>query len=176
MHMLQIDNSKIENFNKLTGYQIELFNQLKPILIQIDNSLISEESNIKVFNNAGEWILEISIIPNVPKELKSYSLLNIFASKSQFILALAGGEYLECHHDAEYEISRDIESIMNYIKKYLNGITILEYYNKRNKILKREYFWGDEVDEKNKIATSIHGLILFNKNLNKKIININFIK
>lgn len=132
--------------------------RLLPTLAKIDLNKISDTSGL-TRNNSG---LNLSIKP-VHYE---FAELNIFISKKQLIISFAESEQYEIHHENN---SNDLD--IETIDKYLTGIRIIEYYNRKKKVIKRKYFYKDNTI----IGTSILFPFYFRK-LEEKEINITFKK
>jgi hypothetical protein len=148
-----LEKAKQEDINNLCPYAQRLFKELKPILGNIDPMKISEESKIEISPIKKDWLLHISIEPkdrNVPG-------LHIEASKSEFILTYAGGCQLEDHSnpasDADYLIKESVDNTA----RYLNGVTIVQYYNRKGKSFMKKYYYGinTENDKDKLIGTDL---------------------
>lgn len=166
--MKLLDTVKNGDIIKLCPYVQELFKKLIPIIESIDESKISEESKIEIIASKKDYSLNIWIEPgdkNIPG-------INLYASKSQCILGMAGSEQIECHSCPEAEATYLIKNIIQNISDYLNGITIIENYNNKGRLISKTYLYGidRENDRRKRIGLLKYLFTLFPKmGLTKKI-------
>lgn len=131
------NNLSSEQISILPNYVQSIIQEMKQIFVGVDLNKISDKSKIEITESYNEPTLEMSIIP-INEHVDDISL---FASKSQCILGLFGVEYLECHHDADRDITLTDE-VIELIKKYLEGITVYVLYNNKNEIIRKKADFG----------------------------------
>ena len=145
-------SNRLSEIDKMFRPTIE---SLLPTIHKIDSTKLIEESGLSLQGN--NVLLTIT-----PKDYE-YAGLDIFIAKDQLIVGFAGSEQYEDHH------SNMIESdLIHTIEKYLTGIRIKTYYNKKGIIVKREWFYKDN----SMIGTSRYSFNLFSlftKNIEKEI-------
>lgn len=169
-----LEKVKQEDVNKLCPYTQRLFKELQPILENLDPAKLSEESKIEITSIKKDWSLYILI---EPKD-KNVSGLDIYASKSQCILGYADAEQIECHWNPAPDADYLIKEIVDHTSKYLNGVTIIEYYNKKGKLFMKRYYYGiDTENDKDKLlGTSRYFSGFFSKSHSTKRITYKFTK
>jgi len=124
---------------------------LIPVISKIDATKISNESGLTYDGN----YVNISIIP----KQYEFAELNIFIGRRQLVSGFAESEQYEDHRTNKMR-----KDFIEPIEKYLNGIRIKAYYNKKGRILKREYFYKDNTG----IGTSQYSFNPFSR-FSKKI-------
>ena len=111
----------------------------------------------------GDQLFWNDVYLTITPKYYEYAGLDIFIAQDQLIVGFAGSEQYEDHH------SNMIESdLIHTIEKYLAGIRIITYYNKKGIIVKREWYYKDN----NIIGTSRYSFNLFSlftKNIEKEI-------
>ncbi len=165
---------KIINLLKtdISQYKSELNNFVFDLISSL-SSLINN-LNLEKLDNASKF--EITIKDNVknnlyidiiPLENKEFGLF-LYASGSHFSLGYAESEIMECYSGIEKDYSSIIAEIKARMYRYLSGYKVIEYLNRKNKRIKREYFFSnDKSEEKDeKIGTSKYF------SFNRKIIDI----
>ena len=172
--MRLLDTIEKESVSKLCPYAQKLFEELRPLIENLDPLKISDGSKIEISPLKDDWSLYILI---EPKD-KNISALDIYASKSQCILGYAEAEQIECHKDPASDADSLIKEVVNHTTKYLNGVTVIEYYNKKNKLFMKKYYYGiDTENESDKlIGTWRYFLWFFSKVYATKKISFKFTK
>lgn len=146
----------LKNKVHLSPYAQRLVEGLLPLLERIDSEKIDAKSAFEITRGRDGWVLHIfinSIDPDIP-------FLDLFASKGQCILGFAESEQIESHSAPDKDKDL-VAQVLEAIAAYLNGITILEHYNKNNRVVKKEYFFGmdSESQRERQIGTSYHPFV-----------------
>jgi hypothetical protein len=134
-----LDASILENKDELAPYARRLVEGLGPLLGRFDETKLSAKSSVEIRQERRGWMLELRIDaadPDIP-------FLNLIASNGQCILGYADSEQIECHSDPDADQDL-IPMVLDAIAAYLNGITIVEHYNKNDRLVKKEYLFGIE--------------------------------
>lgn len=172
--MYLLDSVRSEDLNKLPSYAIKLYEALKPVLEKIEpNKINKEKSCIKIMPDGKQYFLMIVIAP-IDKRVSQF---DIFASKGQFILGLAESEYIEDQCNPGKDPEGVIKQAVSLVDRYINGITVLVHYDKRNIGFKKEYYWGIDTKPKkeNLIGTSFGIIAFFKKSCRVEIITYSFV-
>ena len=140
--MRLLETIQRESISRLCPYAQRLIEELRPLIENLDPLKTSNGSKIEISPLKDDWALHILIEPIN----NSISALDIYASKSQCILGYAESEQIECHQDPGSDADL-IKQVVDHTKKYLNGLTVIEYYNRRNKLFMKKYYYG--IDTKN---------------------------
>ena len=142
--------------NGLPPYAQELFRRLIPILKRLDPNQLSERSFIAVEEQRKESILVLKVDPsdeNIP-------FLVLRAYPDHCYLGLADSEYLEAHR-----IPSDWQELVNQVisetEKYLSGVTIVERYNHKNKLIGKTYFYGIDSENDKSLAIGNSSFLFF---------------
>jgi hypothetical protein len=159
--MKLLDTIEQESINKLCPYAQRLLEELRPLIENLDPLKISDGSKIEIVPLKNDWSLHIFI---EPKD-KNISALDVYASKSQCILGYAESEQIEDHTDPASDADSLIKQVVDYTAKYLNGVTVIEYYNRKNKLFMKKYYYGidTENDAGKLIGTGRNFLWFFSK-------------
>ena len=171
--MFLLDNIKSEYLGSLPLYAKKMFEELKPVLEKVNEDKIdTDKSKIIIEENNKSWILNITII----SKDKRIPMLDLFASKNQCILGLAEHEEIECHTNPE-KAANLIKEIISSTKKYLSGITILEHYDKNNKVFRKTFYYGVDTEgmKENRIGCSLYGFHFFTRSNRTEKITYSFI-
>jgi len=156
--MRLIDAVDQASVNKLCPYVQRLFQELRPLIENLDPSKIGDESKIEISPLKNDWSLNILI---KPKE-KNISALDIYASKAQCILGYAEAEQIECHKDPASNADSLIKAVVSHTATYLNGVTVVEYYNKKNNLFMKRYYYGiDTENESDKLIGTWSNFLRF---------------
>ena len=136
-----LDTIEQDSVSKLCPYAQRLFEELRPLLENLDSLKIGDGSKIEISPLKDEWSLHIWIEPvnNI------ISGLDIYASKSQCILGYAESEQIECHTDPASDADL-LKQVVDHTNKYLNGLTVIEYYNRKNKLFMKKYYYGIDTE------------------------------
>lgn len=132
--------------------------KIKPLLCSVDEEKLSTTSRFNLDLDKQELNVFIEA------ENMNIPFICLFASTKQYILGYADSEQIENH---ALEKSRDINDEVNilyeHIERYLNGITIIEHFNKKNILIRKEYFWGLDTRKEKKFGEmkmfSLSGLL-----------------
>ena len=147
--MLDIESVKTEDLESIAPWVPKLFEKVKPLLERVDKSLLSESSGVTVHLQGRDPYLLIVIEPN-QSDIPGASL---YAARDQCILALFGNEHLEDFNaDTAPEVT--IEMVCSDMSRYLEGITVVYYYARNRKPVKREDYFGIERTERTKAGTA----------------------
>lgn len=159
--MRLLDTIEQESIGKLCPYAQRLLEELRPLIKNLDPLKIGDGSKIDISPLKNDWSLHILI---EPKD-KNISALDIYASKSQCILGYAEAEQIECHTDPAADADSLIKEIVDHTTKYLNGVTVVQYYNRKNKLFIKKYYYGidTENDGDKLIGTWRYFLSFFSK-------------
>jgi hypothetical protein len=86
--------------------------------------------------------------------------LYLVASNQECILAFAEGEQIECHGKPERDDAL-VDIVVKTTERFLEGITVLESYNRQEKLIRKEFFFGidTESDAKCRMGISWYFLI-----------------
>ena len=139
--MRLLDTIERESVSKLCPYAQRLIEELRPLIENLDPSKIGDGSKVEISPLKDDWSLHISIEPIN----NSISGLDIYASKSQCILGYAESEQIECHRDPASDADL-IKQVVDHTNKYLNGVTVIEYYNRKNKLFMKKYYYGIDTE------------------------------
>jgi hypothetical protein len=131
-----------ESISKLSPFAQRLIQELRPLIESLDPSKIGNGSKIEISPLKDDWSLNILIEPKDSK----ISPLDIYASKSQCILGYAESEQIECHTDPASDSDSLIRQVVNHTAKYLNGVTVIGYYNRKNKLFMKKYYYGIDTE------------------------------
>lgn len=172
--MFEVDSIQSEYINKLSPYRKKLLQELRPLLEKIEPNKIAPESGIDIKQTKKDWVLSVTVVP-LNRHIPS---LDIRASKNQCVLYFMEHEDIECHRNPESDADYLIKEIVARVQKYLKGITIIEYYDRKNKLLRKEFYFGIDTEEikEERIGVSIYGFTLFRKVYSKKKITYSFMK
>lgn len=140
--MRLLDTIGQESVSKLCPYAQRLIEELRPIIENLDPVKVGDGSRIEISPLKDDWSLHISIEPIN----NSISALDIYASKSQCILGYAESEQIECHTDPASDADSLIKMVVDHTAKYLNGVTVIEYYNRKNKLFMKKYYYGIDTE------------------------------
>jgi len=140
--MRLLDTIEQESVIKLCPYAQRLIEELRPLIENLDPLKISDGSKIEISPLKGDWSLYILIEP----KNNNISALDIYASKSQCILGYAESDQIECHTDPASDADSLIKEIVDHTIKYLNGVTVIEYYNRKNKLFMKKYYYGIDTE------------------------------
>jgi hypothetical protein len=155
----QIDQNEID---KLAPYSRKLFEALQPLIACIiPDTLDRNRSTIEILPSKRFHILEIEITAKAHR----IPPLRMTSSGDYCILDLFEHEEVECHSSAERYGDRLIKDIVPLVSQYLSGITILEHYDKKNRVFRRDYYYGINTESiaKNRAGTWHHGFTFFLK-------------
>ena len=134
-----LDAASLKNREHLPPYVQRLLEGLLPVLARLDKAKLNAKSSVEVKNEQRGWMLELQIDaadPDIPG-------VSLTASREQCIVGFAESEQIECHSDPE--AARDLVPMaLAAITAYLNGITIRAHYNKNDRLVKKEFFFGIE--------------------------------
>ncbi len=171
--MLNIDKIQSEYINKLSPYRKRLFHELRPLLEKIVPNKITPESSIDIKQSKKDWILSVTLIP-VNKNIPS---LDLFASKNQCILYFVEHEDIECHRNPEADADYLVKEVISRMQKYLMGITIIEHYDKKNKLLRKEFYFGIDTEgiKEKRIGICSYSFTFFRKVYSKKKATYSFV-
>jgi len=157
-----LDNLDLEKLSNLPSYVQRLFEALKPALAQINlNKINREKSKIDIEKNGRKWTFVI----NIYAKDERIPPLTLFASKKQCILGLAEHEEIECHTISQKDEDGVIKEVVLAAEKYLKGITILEHYDKNNKVFKKTFYYGLDTEgmKEQIIGSCSHGFCFFRR-------------
>lgn len=154
-----LDISSLGNTQDLPSYVQVLLNQLHPILEKLDESKLDDTSKIEIKKQKSGWYVHLTIVP-VEKNVPSISL---FASEGQCIFDFAGGEQIECHTNSGKDETL-VDMVVKATKECLEGITILDSYNRFGKLIHKECFLGVVADSgKNRKIGDLYYFLTFPK-------------
>jgi hypothetical protein len=149
--MTILDNSYLQDKDKLAPYAQEILEGVIPLLERLDSDKLAPNSFVLIGKERDGFVLLLNIVPNN----KDIPLLNLYATFDQCILGFADSEQVEAH-SIPNEYQGLVSIILATTERYFNGITIIEHYNKNHKMVKKEYFYGidkeDDIDSR--IGTS----------------------
>lgn len=158
--MFQTNNNLIKN-KELSPFCKKLLKEILPDLKKIDSSKLSEKSKIAINGKNNTSILNIEI------KAKDTHIPDLYidASEDHCFLGLFDHEEVEYYGNTNLKADELIKTIKTILKKYLSGITIIEYYNKKGGILKKDYYYGltSKLKEENKVGNSIYYRNFFQK-------------
>ena len=156
---LGFDSIKFKD--RLSPYAQVLLEGLIPILKRLNFNDLSANSSIEVEEHKGDYILHLEVIPSN----SAIPPLGLLATQDHCILSFAESEQIESHR-----ISTKWEDLVCQVlaltEQYLNGITVIERYNKNHELVVKEYFYGLDT-EGNKDARI--GIAYFHFTLPNKI-------
>jgi hypothetical protein len=169
------DNIKEEELNKLAPYAKKLFEEVRPLLDRIQQDKIDKDnSKIEVKQSQKNWVLNILI----KAKDERVPPLELNASKDELSLWFGDTEIVECYGNPEKDYKTSISGFIDDIRDYLTGITIVEYYDKKNRLFKKRLYAGintDNIKEKQIGPTTIYGFVFFRKTNSVKKITYSFI-
>ena len=137
-----IDIVSLRQRNNLAPYAQELLSGLIPILKRLDASQLSPSSIVVVEEQKRGFVLKLEIIASV----ENVPSLGLRAYPDQCILGFADSEQIEAHNippEWQYLVGR----ILTEIERYLNGITVVERYNRNHKLVGKIYFYGVDAED-----------------------------
>ena len=146
-----IEIASVKHKDHLAPYAQELLDGLIPLLRRLNTDQLSPTSFVAVEEHKEDFVLRLEVTPSI-EDIPS---LDLWASRDQCILSFAESEQIEAH-GLRSEGQELVESILTAIERYLDGITVVERYNKNGKLLGKEYFYGVdmEYDKDSRIGTS----------------------
>jgi hypothetical protein len=122
---------------ELNTYQQQLVERLAPVLDRIDDARVSASSGLAARKAGKKWELLLT----VEARATGVPALMLAARPDQCILGFANSEILECHHDPGTDPG-PVDEVVTLIERYLSGITVIESYNSRGRIVRTDYFYG----------------------------------
>ncbi len=151
-----INIASLSNEQNLSAYRLNLLNQLRPTLERLDVAKLDDKSTIEISEENGDWVLRLAIISTDV----SIPPLFLIASNQQCNLGFADGEQIECHNNPEGDRAL-VDMVVKLTERYLDGITVLEYYNRYEKLVRKECYFGidTETDKKCGIGVSSYPLV-----------------
>jgi hypothetical protein len=130
--------ASLEHKDRLALYAQELLDGLIPILKRLDPSQLSPSSCVVVEEQKRRgFIINLRVIPSV----ENVPSLGLRAYPDQCILDYADSEQIEAHSippDWKYLVSR----VLAETERYLNGITVIEHYDRSHKLVGKVYYFG----------------------------------
>lgn len=155
--MRLLDTIEQDSVSKLCPCAQRLFEELRPLIENLDPLKIGDGSKIEIFPLKDDWSLHIWIEPvgNI------ISGLDIYASKSQCILGYAESEQIECHTDPA-SVTDLVKQVVDETNKYLNGVTVIEYFNRKNKLFMKKYYYSiDTENDRSKLIGTWRNICWF---------------
>jgi hypothetical protein len=128
--LFSFDDLSSEDLARLPAYVHALIRGLRPLFAKIDTDLLDDESRIIVVPLEKNPFLDIVVRPKD----KTIPGLNIFASHGRCCLGLFQSEYIEAN---SYPDMDTVERVLQASQRYLEGITIVEHYTKRNHLIRK---------------------------------------
>ena len=156
--MLDIESVKTENLESIAPWVPKLFERVKPLLESVDKTLLSEDSRVTIHLQGRHPYLLIVIEPN-QSDIPGASL---YAARNQCSLGIFGSEYLE-DFDPASAPEFIIEKVCSVMRRYFEGITVVYYYTRNRKPIKREDYFGIERTERTKAGTAYCGFPFFRR-------------
>jgi len=156
--MLDIESVKTADLGSIAAYVPKLFESVTPLLQCVDKSLLSEKSGVTVHLGGRYPFLEVRIESNESDIPGVY----LYATRGRCSLGIFGFEYLEDNHPAS-DIESLIEQVCSYMRRYLEGITIVYYYARNGRLVKWEGYWGIDPAVRTKAVTGGHGFSFLRK-------------
>ena len=146
-----VDLALLKYKNGLAPYAQELLGRLIPTLRRLDIDQLSASSSLAVEEQRDGFVLTLEVNPsdeNIPS-------LGLRAYPNQCFLDLADSEYLEAH-GVPPDWQELVDQVITAAERYLNGVTILEQYNRNHKLIGKAYFYGidTENDKQSRIGSS----------------------
>ena len=136
-----INVTSLEHTDSLAPYAQELLDGLIPILERLDITQLSSKSYIAVENQKGGFVLRLEIIPGT----EEIPLLDLWAGPDQCILGYADSEQIEAH-GIPFDWKTLVSHVIVETERYLNGVTVIENYNRNRKLIKKAYFYGVDTE------------------------------
>ncbi len=119
--------------SELAGYQLELLAALRPLVGRLDPRLVTPRSGLQ----AGGGVVELVVEP--PGE--RVPTLFLHAAADDCTVGIAEGEVLEWHGGPQH--TEDLVShVLELVARYLSGVTVIERYNRFDRLLRTEYYYG----------------------------------
>lgn len=120
----------------------------------------------------GGWVLELLIDAHDP----DIPFLSLRACKGQCIVGYADSEQIECHTDPDGNKGL-VPMALEAITAYLDGVTVMEHYNKNDRLVKKEYFFGIEGEgPTRRIGTGTYPLVFPKRIVSSKTKTHRFLK
>lgn len=93
------------------------------------------------------------------------------------MLGFGGGEQIECHSNPERDETL-ADMVVTSIERYLDGITVIESYNKNGKLIRKQCFFGidAECEEKSSVGTAWYPIVFSRKIYSTKKTTFKFLK
>ncbi len=136
---------------KLTRYQLELLERLRPILEGLDRRRVTDDSGLRIAETGESRTVEVRV------EARDGQVpgLHLLATADQCLLSFADSEVLECHRDPGGD-ERLVSEVVRLAARYLSGTTVVEHLNARGKVVRVEHFYGidSEAEPGCRIGTS----------------------
>ncbi len=146
-----MDDPKQVVETRLTAYQQELVKRLKPLLDRLDPAEVTEDSGLRITsaeassgwtNTSGSWDTTegegLALQASVKRRDWRVHAWDLYASPTECILGFAGGELLEWHGDPGGDATL-VDEVMKFVEAYLAGLTVVEEYNKRARLIGIRY-------------------------------------
>jgi len=147
-----IDIASLEHIYDLAPYAQELLRRLTPLLRRLDTDQLSASSFILIEKQGKNFVLVLEVNPS-NKDVPS---LGLRAYPKQCFLDLADSEYLEAHRIPP-DWQELVDQVISETERYLNGVTIIERYDRNHKLIGKTYFYGidTENDKSSTIGSSL---------------------
>jgi len=136
-----IDIASLEHIYDLAPYAQELLRRLTPLLRRLDTDQLSASSFILIEKQGKNFVLVLEVNPS-NKDVPS---LGLRAYPKQCFLDLADSEYLEAHRIPP-DWQELVDQVISETERYLNGVTIIERYDRNHKLIGKTYFYGIDTE------------------------------